>query len=290
MISFDCTACWKTLRVPDRLAGRKGRCSSCGALVAVPSAADCESERPQPQAPSHPAMKAPTTRVGFWTLIQADTPVLARAPGNAGYAQSANRRERKPLNGTPTQPLACILCGAREEVDIEPRRFRGTRHGQQMLIGLIAVAFMMFPFNSLGPLGSLVGLLTAIGVSRLMGDPRWEREVLVVACQKCRERWDGAQGLSAWIMRWGCVSLAAMVVSATAIAILSEQHGGGWLVAGGVVVASYLAVVTWVTRCFLPSRGPTAVHVAGGSLRFRLPSGAIVERLAPPGARTMIHS
>ncbi len=37
MIAFPCLQCAKVLKVKDELAGKKGKCPSCGAPVAIPT-------------------------------------------------------------------------------------------------------------------------------------------------------------------------------------------------------------------------------------------------------------
>ncbi len=50
MIEFRCPSCRKTIKVPDALAGKQGRCPACGQGLTAPSLAAVQVEPPQPQA------------------------------------------------------------------------------------------------------------------------------------------------------------------------------------------------------------------------------------------------
>ncbi|MBX9581090.1 MAG: hypothetical protein K2X87_12345, partial [Gemmataceae bacterium] len=55
-ITFVCAACPKTLKVPDRAAGRRGRCPGCGAVNVVPGPAAAPPEpEPEPEHDPDPA-------------------------------------------------------------------------------------------------------------------------------------------------------------------------------------------------------------------------------------------
>lgn len=59
MIDVVC-ACGKRVRVADGLAGKKGRCSACGAVMRIPDAPDAGYDvDPEPLTPDPPEVKAP---------------------------------------------------------------------------------------------------------------------------------------------------------------------------------------------------------------------------------------
>jgi len=59
-ISVQCTQCGKTLKVPDTMAGKRGKCPGCGAVIAIPGAGGM-----QPAASSAPA---PATGGKSWMV------------------------------------------------------------------------------------------------------------------------------------------------------------------------------------------------------------------------------
>src|SRR5262245_59052902 len=90
MITFACSGCQLTLRVPDHQAGKRARCPECQASTPIPSAPtlgvrEVATLPPAPPLPDAPTLAPPTALAGQPTLGPSGGAGAGRAPVVPGY-------------------------------------------------------------------------------------------------------------------------------------------------------------------------------------------------------------
>ena len=99
-IAFQCSGCSATLKVPDTMAGRRGRCPKCGTVNLIQAAGQLQASAPPPKAPPTRAPKA------------APAPNGAEDEGEAGGQDAARPRKAKKKRGNRTLLFVGLGCGA----------------------------------------------------------------------------------------------------------------------------------------------------------------------------------
>jgi len=133
-IDFACQACGKRFSLNDELAGRRGKCSGCGAIMRVPSAPH-EVIKPRPEVPS--ASPSPARE------RSGPDPLPVFVPSEAG----------------PTQNVQVVV----NQVD---RRSANGLGVTAVILGAIALVICWVPLMNLLviPLVGIAGLLAVIGL------------------------------------------------------------------------------------------------------------------------------
>src|SRR5262245_37842935 len=94
-IAFNCASCGNPLRVPDEMAGRKGKCPRCAFINVVPAASAAPQPRPAPATPVHgPPQQAGGSPFDF-----------AGAPGGGDDGQGGDYLRRRRTGGSTALPL-----------------------------------------------------------------------------------------------------------------------------------------------------------------------------------------
>ncbi len=113
-ITFRCAACAKVLRVPDTMAGRKGKCPKCDAILHVPTESEDETQA-RPASPGRTPRPSPASIVEEKALPprrridEANDDDFADAPEEG--ASRPRKKPKKKQRGMSTALLVGLLAG-----------------------------------------------------------------------------------------------------------------------------------------------------------------------------------
>src|SRR5207245_9631585 len=111
MISFACPACGRDLSVPDKMAGKPGRCPACKELVRVPGdVGQCDVRVPRPSPVSSAFAPLAGPALPSWMNaaegIQRPPPHPVPKPGTREQPTAPPPNQTESSNERPARPLS----------------------------------------------------------------------------------------------------------------------------------------------------------------------------------------
>jgi len=209
-MQHTCSNCQKTLRVPDKAAGKNVRCPACQTVLKIPPM-----EHIEPAVPT--AVPVPPARVA---------PTPPPLPGEEELERDYARGDRRDRNDDPPFPVTVLIAGIAWIVF-------GSLIALSMLIMVVAVIVVGGAVDREGALAAGVLMGGCLGVIAL--------GFIFVGIQTVRGTAPGTIGN-------GIGSIVYALFNLAGIGVLIEQRNYVWAVASaafvlGLIVAGILALV-----------------------------------------------
>lgn len=156
-IKFNCTVCNSSVTTPDAMAGKKGKCPTCGSVMQIPSP-------PKPAAPSTPVLRPADPK------MSAPKPAPPASPGLPPLQPLQPLEPLPPLNkpkapASPAlQPLKPIAPTPSPGGALPPLALGGMAGDKNQGVGADGL-YTLQPVSSPGPLLSPLDDLPAVGAS-----------------------------------------------------------------------------------------------------------------------------
>ncbi len=157
-IKFNCTVCNSSVTTPDAMAGKKGKCPTCGSVIQIPSP-------PKPAAPSTPVLRPADPKMS--------APKPSAPPASPGLPPLQPLQPLEPLPplnkpkapASPAlQPLKPIAPPSSPSGALPPLALGGMAGDKNQGVGADGL-YTLQPVSSPGPLLSPLDDLPAVGAS-----------------------------------------------------------------------------------------------------------------------------